>query len=130
MHAFLIHCLLILLLKLGKQTDCFRPIKRALHHARTLHSFIPKAQNRKNLNLHPPTLTSNLTEASKMLICSCVPQDHTGAPNWFNFILMESRGQSCLLCLSNTHFRCVLMREALFAQLVLSPREPDAAVAY
>lgn len=31
---------------------------------------------------------------------------------------------------SHTHFRCALMREPLFAQLVLAPREPDAAVTY
>lgn len=31
---------------------------------------------------------------------------------------------------SRTHFRCALMREPLFAQLVPAPREPDAAVTY
>lgn len=31
---------------------------------------------------------------------------------------------------SHTLFRCVLMRQPLFAQLVLAPREPDAAVTY
>lgn len=36
MHAFLIRTLLILLHMLGKQTDCYRPIKRMLHHATTL----------------------------------------------------------------------------------------------
>lgn len=46
------------------------------------------------------------------------------------FIQMESRGQSCLFCLSHIHFRRVLMREALFAQLVLAPREPGAFVTH
>lgn len=31
---------------------------------------------------------------------------------------------------SHTLFRCALMREPLFAHLVLAPREPDAAVTY
>lgn len=32
--------------------------------------------------------------------------------------------------LTHTHFRCALMSVPLFAQLVLAPREPDAAVTY
>ena len=131
MHAFLIHSLLILPLIPGMQADFYRPIKRTLAWTSTLHSYkAPKAQNTKTLDLQWPTLTSNLTEASKMLICSCVPRHHPEAQNRFNFILMESRGQSCLFCLSHMHFRCVLIREPLFAQLVLSPGEPDAAVTY
>lgn len=56
----------------------------------------------KNLNLHPRTETSNPTEASQMLICSLLPCYHTVPWTGFNFILMESRGRSCLF-LSHTY---------------------------
>lgn len=140
MHAFLIHSLLILPLVLGKQTDCYRPIKRINTNPAHCTLFIPKAQNPKNRDLHPPTATPNPIEDSKMEICSCLPRYQT-AWNRFNVTLMESCVQCRLTALSLSpsrslslaHFRCALMRESSVCPAWTRPPrggEPDATVTY
>lgn len=69
-------------------------------------TFIPTAQNGKNLDLHPPTENFNPTDGSQMLIRPCRQWYHTVAWNRLLSILMESRSQSCLSRLSYTLQMC------------------------